>query len=222
MILNPNGPQQQPQADELEIPPTGPLRPTADPDGIGGEEPTKEPADAEPEPPKRIVSFFPPAAQETRLPIPSAEDQARRSEQIAELFPLDRARTYADKTSLAQSLLKTARDSESQPAALYVLLQKAQDVAADAGNVALAFDAIDQLDAKFQVDGLELRYECAAQASQATAPPAVRSASVESGIDLVEQLLAADRFQQAARLISNLQALARKIRTGRALRSWAN
>ena len=193
-------------------PPTGPLRATENVNGIVTPgPPEKEPNEpAEPEPEEPVRSFFPEPPQDTRAQVPTEAERATPREQIAELFPAGKARTFQDKSDLAQQLLDTSRGSEDKPSAHYELLEQARQVASEAGHLRVAFEAAEKLAKVYRVDELALQCDSVAAAIDATTPVAARTESVKLAIDVAEELLAKDRFQEAAKLISDLQTLARK------------
>jgi hypothetical protein len=174
--------------------------------------PTTEVAD--PAPPKRspIAALFPTAAEDSRMPLPDAETRAAKAKQIAGLFPVDNARTYAEKLNLVQQLLRTARETENDAAAQYVLYDMARDVASTAGNVEVAFEAIEALDEQFQIDGAAVRAESLAKAAQAATPNNLKAQVIDEGIKVVDELFEKDRYVESAKLITMLTTLARKTR----------
>lgn len=176
------------------------------------EPPVTEPPDAPPpaDPPPLVVDEPEPA--DTRTPIPDQEARDAKAKQIADLFPVDDARTFQEKTDLAKLLLKTGNETPGDAAAQFVLYNMTRELAADAGDAAVAFAAVDALDRIFQVDGNKLRVETIATAASATAPATVRTQTVRRGIELVDRLFAVDEYVEAGRLVTGLTSVARNLR----------
>jgi hypothetical protein len=190
--------------------PSDPTPPARDPFAARPEEQPKEaPPTSAPSP---IAALFPPPPADTRAAVPDRESQAEKAKQIESLFSVSAARSAAQRSEMAEGLLRTARETTGDPAAKYVLLDTARAVAAAGGHHELALKAVDGLNDAFQVDGSALRAESFAEACQAPAPVAVKAMMVEPGIKLVDELFVADRYIEAAKLIKALQALTVKTR----------
>ena len=104
---------------------------------------------------KPIVS--PP--REKKSPLPDEAAQAKALKLAKEVYGEDwaAAKTPSQKRDLAQKLLRGADESENDPAGRYVLLKLARDVATQAIDGLLAFEAIDKMAEQFQVDDVEMK-----------------------------------------------------------------
>ncbi len=92
-----------------------------------------------------------------RLPVPMGPDVAKAEAQIKELFKADLLKTKpADRLALAVKLQQLSQESANDPAARFVLLREARDLAAKSGGAELAFKAADELKTAFAV-GNEVR-----------------------------------------------------------------
>lgn len=196
-----------PRPEQPDDPPSEPVDPVAP----VGEPPAEEAPPSVP-PASPISGLFAETEADQRAALPDEATQKEKREQVDGLFAVNSARSAAQRAAMAQKLLDTARDTKSDPAAQYVLLDMARDVAADGGQVALAMEAIDELHGGFQVDGLTLRAQSLAQAAPAIVQNAARNELVETGISLVDELFAADKYVEAAKLIKSLQGVAAKTR----------
>ena len=89
------------------------------------------------------------AGQEAKkTPVPSKEDQAKIETLIQEFWGRELAKAekdVAEKGRLAQTLLFEGKDTRDDLAGRYVLLMKAQQLAAQAGDVHTALLAADEL-----------------------------------------------------------------------------
>lgn len=92
------------------------------------------------------------ALQDKKIPAPTPAEQKKADEDIRALFKDDLAKKdRLSKRSLAQKLLAQSKDAGNSTAARYVLVIKATDLAAEAGDIATAFDAIEQLDKVYEL-----------------------------------------------------------------------
>lgn len=92
------------------------------------------------------------AYSQERLPVPVGPEVAKAEAQIKELFKADLLKTKpADRLALAAKLQQLARETANDPAARYVLLREARDLAAKSGGAELAFQAADEIRGAFAV-----------------------------------------------------------------------
>ncbi|MFI5380060.1 MAG: PA14 domain-containing protein [Tepidisphaerales bacterium] len=88
----------------------------------------------------------------TPMAVPDAESQARAEKTVREVFAKDYLlRQPAERAALAAKLLDEAARTDDDPAALYVLLREARDIAASVADVSLLSQALRRLEARFQV-----------------------------------------------------------------------
>lgn len=93
-----------------------------------------------------IIPFHILSAQEAKLPIPSTEAQAKAETEIRSIFKEDlKKKDRASKAALATKLMDLAKDKTNTAASRYVLLLEAKNVAVEALEFEVAFQAIDQL-----------------------------------------------------------------------------
>jgi hypothetical protein len=102
--------------------------------------------------------------------------------------------------------LETTQDHPGR----YVLLQLARNTFADAGEVALAFDVVDDLDASFFVDADALRMDTTARLSRTAAAPNGQKLLAEHLSQLADQDVSSDRYEAATQLAKLALAAARK------------
>src|SRR5262245_30713270 len=109
------------------------------------------------------------AAPPARLPVPGEAEQKESADLIADLYKKDyaAAKTPEQVVALAKKLVAEGVGTKDDPAAKYVLLRTSRDLAAQHGELPLAFEAIDQLAATFEVDPLAQKSEAAVTAGKA-------------------------------------------------------
>src|SRR3954469_16619552 len=80
------------------------------------------------------------AADAERIPMPDAAAQQKAMKTIDAVYREEAAaaRTAEQKQALARKWLKAGEDTKDDPAARFVLIAKAKDVACEAGDVATA------------------------------------------------------------------------------------
>jgi len=141
-----------------------------------------------------------------RLPLPSAAE-LKRAAQTARLLYQDLIeRSDRDgRLEVARTMFKRAWVTQDQPAMQYHLFHNARRLAASAGDGRLAFDIVEQLDQRFQIDKLDvlkhtLRVtvlslhakrdtEDAVKAAIATAEDYARAEKYDDADDLLTMLL---------------------------------
>ncbi len=91
-------------------------------------------------------------AQGSKAPIPSPADQKKADTEIRIVFKEEFAKKDREsRRALAQKLLAQATDESNTPAARYVLLILAREMAGEALAFAVGFAAIDQLDKQYEL-----------------------------------------------------------------------
>jgi hypothetical protein len=93
-----------------------------------------------------------------RAAVPSKEEISKAEALVRDLFKAEYARTKtSDRLALAAKLLEQAKETKEEPAARYVLLREARDIAARAGDVTVAMDAADEIAGAYQVNTAAMR-----------------------------------------------------------------
>jgi WD40 repeat protein len=151
-------------------------------------------------------------AADDRSPLPSADARRKKLEQVEGLFAISEARTPAAKRELAGKLFETAQETREDPAARFVLLNLARELASGAGDLDTALAAVDELNAEFQIDADAVRIASFDGAAKVALPNAARESAVERGNEYVDELLGRDKYLEAAKLIQTLQIVARPLR----------
>ncbi len=160
-----------------------------------------------------------PAAQESagkRRALPDKAAQSAAQKLVNEIFGDDikKATEPAAKTRLANQLLQQARDSrKDDPAAAYVLYRQVLDLASAAGDYNLAFQAVEELTAEFDLSALDLKTRALATASTAVTQPDANKALVEVALRLLTEAVEADNYAAADELGKVAESAAKKARS---------
>ena len=90
--------------------------------------------------------------------VPAEADRKAADEKVLAVFgeDLKQASKADEKRALAQKMIQVAATTK-QPPIQFALYQRAIDLAKEGGDVRLAFNAVDQLDAKFEGDAMRLK-----------------------------------------------------------------
>ena len=160
-------------------------------------------------PPPKETTVAAPAQAETpvaetpaRAPVPDDAALAKASKEVFDIYSAEyqAARSPTQKVDLAKKFLDQAAASRNEPAARYVLLKSARDLAAQVGDAAVAFQAIDELNAAFDVDGTGMKVETLNKVAKATLTPAQLKPLVDQILALMDELVEQDRFEDALAL----------------------
>jgi len=140
-------------------------------------------------------------AKTDKMPAPSAEDQAKAEKVIKDIFKDDffKAKSVAEKTSLAETLIKQGMETKDDLTARFVLFHLASDIAAQAGNHTLGCQAIEEMAKRYEVDPLTLKTAMLTTATKQVAPAAAKEL-IEAILQLVEDAISSDRFDVALTL----------------------
>jgi hypothetical protein len=200
---------------------SGPPPQVAGPAGTGPSA-TQETAPKPAEPPKETAPAVPvrpatPAAEiAPRAAVPDDAALTKASKEVFDIYSAeyDAARSATQKTALAKKFLEQAAAAGNGPAVRYVLLKAGRDLASQSGDAAVAFQAIDELNAVFDVDGTGMKVEALSKAVKAAQTPALLKSLVEQILALVDELVDQDRFDEGLKLI--------QVASSRALRAHDN
>lgn len=151
----------------------------------------------------------PAAAQKT--PIPDKAQRDKKRAEIEAIFSFKDARTAEEKTALAAQLLKVGRETNQDLVAQFELFNAAREIAAEVGQIRVAFAAIDELSRQFEFDADAVRMATLKQTTRLTAVlPEARGDLIQAGDDAVKQLIEQDEYDQALEMIDLFMALVRR------------
>jgi hypothetical protein len=161
--------------------------------------PAPAPADPKPAQPKPMAEPEKPKNQRRRVPEGAALAKAEAG--IRELYKDEYKKVkHSEMSSFAERLLEEAGNVSDDVATLYVLMNEARDVAARAADAALAFKAIDELAARFVVDGETMKIAALERAVREAHTPERTLLLADMAKDLVEEAASTDRYSDAVRL----------------------
>ena len=118
-----------------------------------------------------------------KAPIPDDKAQAEAQALIRDVYKdeYSQATTAEKKAEFAKKLLQKAADTKDEPTNQFVLLRVARDMAAQAGDVDTAFQAVDELAAAFLIDPLEMNVQVLTKAASVTKKSDEQEQIVEAG-----------------------------------------
>jgi hypothetical protein len=151
------------------------------------------------------------AAGEDRVPVPVELAQKEAEKKVRDLFKQEYAgQKDAEKLKLAKKLLETGKATEGDPVSRFVLLREARDVAVSLHDLALAFEAIDAIAARYLVDALQMKGDAASAVAQKTKDDAVRRRAAVECLYLADDALAGSNPEAAARFLGTAETAERK------------
>ena len=129
------------------------------------------------------------------------------------IFKVDYAKTaVADRQALARKLLAEAASTNDDPAARYMLLTDALDLASVGGDADTAIKAAIDLDRYFPVDPMELKRTALVRAATAAATPEANESLSRHCLDVADAAALADAFETVQQLANLAEAAANKTR----------
>ena len=113
----------------------------------------------------------PEESPESKLPVPDDDAQKKATAIVKDVFKADydKAKSQSQKLELAKKLLQEGEQTQDDPTGRFVLLRIARDLAAQAGDVSVTMQAIDQIAASYEVDSLEMKTDEVAKLAKSTA-----------------------------------------------------
>jgi hypothetical protein len=170
-----------------------------------------------------ILAALSVAAQEAekKLPVPNAEAQAEATKLIREVYGEEyaSAKSAEQKKTLAKKFIQKASETKDDAAARFVLLKIAKDVATQASDSQIAFQAIDSMAESFQASSLEMKAGILTALSKKAHVATDHKSIAEQATKLLEQAAASDEFDLARQFGDLLLADARSARDSQLLRA---
>jgi hypothetical protein len=139
-------------------------------------------------------------AGQAKLPVPEFEKQEKARKFIHKIFADDYARAakaLADRRPLAVALRAEAKNAKDSEALYFTLLSEAAEVAAGAGDAAMAFEIVAQIAQTFAIDAVALKSTVLVKASKTVSEPDVFLRLTEAALSVMEAALAVDDFATA-------------------------
>ena len=153
----------------------------------------------------------PPPVVAKKTPVPDEAKQAAADKLIRDLFKKDflAARKPADKQTLAAKLMQQAEETKDDPAARFMLLREARDLAAQAGDVAVALSAAEETIRIYEVEPVALKLATLTAVSRGVATAPANKELVDVTLLVLDEVLAADDFDTAGKLLALAEPAAR-------------
>lgn len=158
---------------------------------------------------------------ENRLPVPPVSElnkliadlrSSRQQEFVA-------ARSPEEKAALAGKLQAEADGKMDDLQARLVLLAAARDLAAEAFNFSLAYQAVERMAETHEADTLEMRAGVLALAGRTADAGETAKSVVEQALTLSDEARLALRYNEALSILRNAQVIARKSRDNQLLQT---
>ncbi len=146
-----------------------------------------------------------------REPIPDAAKQREAEKLIKDLFKDQYGKKAPeDRKALARLLLEQSGKPQEDPAILWILCREAQDVATQVCDVRTLSTAIDTTARVFDVDAMLLRNGALTAAGKVAKTPEEIADLTEALFMQVDDLMRADQYESAERIVTLATQLARK------------
>jgi hypothetical protein len=149
-----------------------------------------------------------------KIPVPDQASQEKAEKTIKEVFKDEYThRKPADLLALAAKLVQQAEESKDDPAARFVLLREARDLAARAGDAEEALKAADEMIQVFAVNAPEMKAGVLETLARAPTTPTAGKALGERALALVDEAIQANDYAVADRLLKVASTAARLARS---------
>jgi hypothetical protein len=150
-----------------------------------------------------VILCAPAVADEptTKPTVPNAASLRKATAQVDQQYREDvaKARDPEAKAALAKKILDAAKDEE-KPDVKYTLLNKAMQSAITAGDAQAASDAVDQIEASWQLDAAKLRSETLVKTARLLRTTDDQSSFVRLVSPVVDKMVADKKFDPAKSL----------------------
>ena len=145
-----------------------------------------------------------PAPSVVRLPPPSSETLAAAKKLLGDVYKdaLAEAKTSNAKIALAEKLLQDGREIDDDPVSRFALFDVARTLAEQQGAVAVAVEAIGELDGRFEVDGLALMIAAVQTGTKAARTGPVRLEAVRAALPVAQLAMDAGRYDVAIDMLN--------------------
>jgi hypothetical protein len=140
------------------------------------------------------------ASGKNQIPGDTAQEQATKL--IREVYSDDyaAAKTPAQKADLARRMIDKANETKDDPASHFVLLRVARDLAAQAGEADVAFQAVDALALGYEIDAHSMKVDVLPKAAASASKLEQYEVVVQLAARIMEEAVANDTFEEATQL----------------------
>src|SRR5262245_24923639 len=152
------------------------------------------------------------AGDAKKSPVPAKTAQAKALDLINDIFKEDfaGAKDPEARSKLAAFLLQQGKESRDDVANRYVLYREARDLAARAGDAALALTAIDEMARDFDVSAFDMKASTLATVAENVPTKEAGKALVELLLPMIAEAVEADQYEPAVALGAVAETAARK------------
>lgn len=159
----------------------------------------------------------PPSSQAERLPVPTGATYEIALQNVRDIFHADYASAINGdkKRELAGKLLSESARCKDDAAQYYATLDVCRRIAAEAGDVSLAQQAVAKMEQRFLLDSVRIRTEVVAATAELRLEDSDNDAILHEAMDLIDAAQADDRFDLALQAHQAALAAARRSRNGR-------
>jgi hypothetical protein len=149
---------------------------------------------------------------DNRLPVPTDDALERAAATFRAMYADDikAAKSREERRALAKKMFTQTGSAAADPAGMFALLRGVRDVAAQGGDVDLAFHAILEMAAMFRVAPLPMQVKVLEQAAPVAKEGADRHAIFDHALRTGDQALVKDAYSEAQRLFLLAQSIARR------------
>jgi hypothetical protein len=142
-----------------------------------------------------------PPPKPVKLPVPDAAAQAAAEKALKEKYKADYEKTKPeDRLALAAKFLQPGREDRGNPAAWFVLLREARDLAVQGEHARLAVEAVDEIDRWFIIDPLDMKLKALTPLPDSTTEGVVK-ATAHTALSQVKEAIRADAYDAAQKFL---------------------
>lgn len=201
------------QPQPVPVPSPGPPPPVTTPsDSIPPESaaaqssrPSEPPSPSPQEPPAETPPPTPSERMGAKLAVPSADDQAAALKLADETYQLSKQRSPEENRLLAEEMVRVAERAECPPGERYVLMRKAAEKYAEAGEVDRMLNTIDSLAGAFDFDRVTANRILLDRVSQSVSTTEGYASLVAASRRFCSQSLAEERVSEAVQVAASVQ-----------------
>ena len=141
---------------------------------------------------------------------PDAAAQKDKLKLIKDLFKDEYARkSPQDQIALAKQLLNRGAEAKEDPAAQFVMLREARDIAAAGGDVDTSMRAVDEMAKTFAIQPVPVKLAALAKATAAGKDPEVARAAARAYLALASEAIRGDDYESAGSAASKAEIAAK-------------
>jgi hypothetical protein len=148
-----------------------------------------------------------------KAPVPSSEAQAKAEKLIKEVYKESyENRDPANLRTLATVLFQEGKEARNDLVARFVLFREASDLAAQAGDIALAFEIVGGMAREYALDPADRKAAVLTAVAHSDKAPDSKELT-EIILDAVDEAVAGDSYEAAGRLLTLAGEVARKTKS---------